>query len=504
MNNVKAREPLKDKWSYLWLFLGTVVGFLWTMPIVWWLTPVFLLRFSRTQKPRTGFLLIWLSTAITAGYALYDILNALMPSSLVVYLITTAVTALIMGGLPYLADRLMWTRLKGFSATLVLPLIVTALDFISAKANPMGSIGAQAYFQYGNLVLMQLLSLTGMWGIVFLSSWLGPVFNWAWEKGFSWKELKRGSAIYVGVMLAVVFYGSARIAYGSTSPNTVRIHGITEVDMRGDMLPKLHAAKEVSWDDYLDVSRGLQELYLEGTEREAKAGAQVVHWPEMAVNLSKGDEANFMSRVKQIASSEGIYIVMGLDVNYQDGNPWENKVVIVDPDGEVVLEHHKYALVALEGTKGGDGILRTVDTPFGTMSGIVCNDTNHEEVVAQAGKNGTDLLFSPSLEYQAIDPIHAHMAIYRAVENGITLVRQADNGKSIVVDPFGRVLAQTDHWTASERVMVAQVPVSSVFTLYPYIGDAFAWLSLAGFTIMLVMHIIKGRREKNATRGETS
>ena len=207
-----------------------------------------------------------------------------------------------------------------------------------------------------------------------------------------------------------------------------------------------------------------------------------------------------MVRVQEIATTESIFIVMGVDVNYQDGSPWENKVVIVDPAGEVVLEHHKYGLVAIEGTKGGDGILRTADT----MSGIVCNDTNHEEVVAQAGKNGTDMLFSPSLEYQAIDPIHAHMAIFRAVENGITLVRQADNGKSIVVDPFGRVLAQTDHWTASERVMIAQVPVSSAFTLYPYIGDAFAWLSLAGFTIMLVMHIIKGRREKNATRGETS
>ena len=200
-------------------------------------------------------------------------------------------------------------------------------------------------------------------------------------------------------------------------------------------------------------------------------------------------------------SDQGIYIVMGLDVNYQDGSPWENKLVIIDPDGEVVLEHHKYALVSMEGTKGGDGILRTVDTPYGTLSGIVCNDTNHEEVVTQAGRNGTDLLFAPSLEYRAIDPIHAQMASFRAVENGITLVRQADNGLSIVVDPYGRILAQTDHWTASDRVMVAQVPVSSAFSLYSYIGDAFAWLCMLGFVVLWGYVIVQRRQEKQGDQG---
>jgi apolipoprotein N-acyltransferase len=498
MNKKNTPNQLQDRWSYLWLLIGTVLGFFWTMPFVWWLSPVFLLRFTRSQRPRTAFFFAWLVTFLTASYVLYDIMNALMPGSLVVYLISSAVTALMMGGLPYLADRLLWTRLKGFSATLVFPLIATALDYIGAKANPLGSIGAQAYTQVGNLVLIQLLSITGMWGIVFLVNWFGPIFNWAWERKFEWAAIRRSTIIYGAIMLAVILYGSARLAYSPTAPDTVRIHGFTAVDMRGDMLPKLHAAQADSWESYRELSRELQDLYLEGTVREAQAGAQVVHWPEMAVNLPKEDEPAFLSRAQNIASTEGIYIVMGIDVNYQDGSPWENKLVIIDPAGEIVLEHHKYALVAMEGTKGGDGILRTAQTPYGAMSGIVCNDTNHEEIVAQAGTNGTDILFAPSLEYREIDPIHAHMAMFRAVENGITLVRQADGGLSVVVDPYGRVLAQTDHWTSREWVMVAQVPVNSVFTLYSYIGDLFAWLSIAGFFILMTVGIIQGRREKAA------
>ena len=90
------------------------------------------------------------------------------------------------------------------------------------------------------------------------------------------------------------------------------------------------------------------------------------------------------------------------------------------------------------------------------------------------------------MEYQAIDPIHAHMAIYRAIENGVTLVRQADNGLSIAVDPYGRVSATLDHFNNNERVFVAKVPILSAFTIDLHlhrrpvrlVGDG--WLGSAG------------------------
>jgi apolipoprotein N-acyltransferase len=68
----------------------------------------------------------------------------------------------------------------------------------------MGSIGAQAYFQYGNLALMQLRPITGMWGITFLVNWLGPVVNWAWERGLAWPKIRRGSAALAGILLVVM------------------------------------------------------------------------------------------------------------------------------------------------------------------------------------------------------------------------------------------------------------------------------------------------------------
>ena len=362
----------------------------------------------------------------------------------------------------------------------------------------MGSLAAAAYFQYSNLALIQLLSITGMWGIVFLVNWLGPVVNYAWERSFEWKEIRRSVLIYTAIMLLVLLYGGVRLAYAPQASSTVRVHGITAVDMRMDMLPKIHQAQEGDRESYRQLAAENQEIYLEATLREAQAGAQIIHWPEMAVNVPKEDETDFIARLSQIAVDEDVYLVAAYFTNFEDGSPWENKLVIINPAGEIVLDHDKYAMVALEGTAGGDGILRTVETPFGTLSGIICNDTNHEEVVAQAGKNGTDILFAPSMEVKAIDPIHAHMAMYRAIENGITLVRQADNGLSIVVDPYGRFIATMDHFNSAERVMVAQVPIQSTFTLYPFIGDLFAWLAIAGFVGITIWAIVRGRREKRS------
>jgi apolipoprotein N-acyltransferase len=96
------------------------------------------------------------------------------------------------------------------------------------------------------------------------------------------------------------------------------------------------------------------------------------------------------------------------------------------------------------------------------------------------------------------------MAIYRAIENGVTLVRQADNGLSFVADPYGRVLAAVDHWTASERVTVAQVPArAGVFTIYPYIGDLFAWLSVVGFVAIAVWGVVRWRKARRAESTST-
>jgi len=489
--------PIKDRWSYLWLLIGTLLTLFstgqWTIPLVTWLGSIFIIRFIRSQPVLRGYILVWLTNYVIVSIAWWPILG--YGSSLPAFLITMAISTLFIGALPFLADRLLVPRLPRLTATLVYPLAVTALEFLTLSLNPMGSIGGQAYTQYNSLVLMQLVSLTGMWGITFLITWFASIANYVWERNLSWQDIKHGVILFAGVLLIVLGYGNIRLAFPKTEEGTMRIHGFIEMDghqVKSDLMQ----AQQESWSAYRELSAQMQEKYLERTIREAQQGAQLVFWPENAIWLAAEDEPTLISRSQQIAQDESVYLALGYAIEYQDDTPYENKLVIIDPTGEIVMEHLKFGGQAIEGFKPGDKILRTVETPYGTLSGIICWDSFFPKPVLQAGRNGTDILLTNSLEFRAIVPMHAQITTFRSIENGVSLVRVADNGISFATDPYGRTVASVDFFHTSERVMVAQVPAYHVTTLYALVGDLFGWLAVAGFAVIIVSGVIRARRGK--------
>jgi apolipoprotein N-acyltransferase len=499
MNEKTSIYPLKDRWSYLWLAIGALVLLfstgVWTIPLLTWLGSIFLIRFFRSQPVGRGFLLICLVNYIFGSIPWYPILGHGLP--LPFFLIIMAVNTLTIGALPFLIDRLMISKLPALAGTLIYPLAVTTIEFLSLSTNPMGSIGSQAYTQYNSPVLMQLVSVTGLWGITFLVSWFATIANYCWEGALSWQNIKKGVVLYVGIMLVVLAYGNIRLAFPKIESGTMRVHGIVEMDgLKAKTL--LMEAQRVSWDAYRELSSEIQEAYLEGTIREARQGAQLVVWPENAVWLAAEDEAGLVTRGKQIAQQEGVYVALGYAVEYQDSNPHEVKLVLIDPAGEVVLEHLKFGGQMIEGFRPGDRILRTVDTPYGTLSGIICWDTFFQKPVLQAGRNGTDILLSTSLEFREVEPMHSQITTFRAIENGVSLVRVADNGISFATDPYGRTVASVNFFTTSDRVMVAQVPAYHVTTVYAMIGDLFGWLAVVGFVGIIAAGVIRNRRLRQA------
>ena len=52
------------------------------------------------------------------------------------------------------------------------------------------------------------------------------------------------------------------------------------------------------------------------------------------------------------------------------------------------------------------------------------------------------------------------------------------------------------HFTATERSMIAQVPVVGVRTVCPVIGDLGGWATVVGFLPLLSCVVVEGRRAK--------
>ena len=152
--------------------------------------------------------------------------------------------------------------------------------------------------------------------------------------------------------------------------------------------------------------------------------------------------------------------------------------------------------ISLRGSLPGDGVLQIVETEFGTVSGVICWDSDYPGIINQAGQNDVDVMFVPSHDWEAIVNVHAEMAVFRAIENGYVLVRQAEQGKSIITDSYGRKIASMNHFTAAERVMVAEIPTQGVSTIYGKTGDWFGALSGLGFIAITVWGIIRWRQNK--------
>lgn len=495
MNTKLVTYPQADRYSYLWLLIGIVLSAFsftaygkWVIPLAAWFANIFILRFVRSQRRVwLAYLILVVANAIYMWFVLPSFLAPLRPS--------IVIGLALAGSLIPTVDRLLVARLRGFTATLVFPLVATAFEFALATMNPLGSAGMTAYSQYDNLPLLQLVSVTGMLGITFLIAWFASVVNWAWERDWEWAAIRRGVALYAGILLLVLAYGEARLWFAPTAENTVRVAGVIPVDFRARQAELMPATTQ-DWEAFRSMSQERFPLYFDATIREAQAGAKLVLWPEFAAPVAKEDEAALIARGQEVAQQEGIYLGMSMGTLYQDPQtPYEQKILIIDPAGDVVLEHFKYGGVGFEGNRvNGDGILRTAQTPFGVISAVICWDTDFPRTVSQAGRNGTDILLSPSLGERGISPLHSTMAVMRAIENGVSLVRVGDNELSIIADPYGRVLATMDFFTAGERVIVAQVPTQGVFTIYSVIGDLVGWVSVAGLIVMVGVAFWGGRK----------
>jgi apolipoprotein N-acyltransferase len=179
IGSAKSNVPYVDS-NLLWLFAASALLLVAdgrnTIAPAAWLAPVCLLRSVRQQPPLRGLLIAYTVLVVMRGISL----RGMTPIPGVFYYIFAVISA-VSALLPYVADRLLAPRLNRFAGTLVFPCTLVGAQFVYSHG-PHGSWGTVAYTQAGNLPLLQLLSVTGIWGITFLIGWFAAVVNEALEK----------------------------------------------------------------------------------------------------------------------------------------------------------------------------------------------------------------------------------------------------------------------------------------------------------------------------------
>ena len=202
----------------LWLAIGGLLSIFsidkWPVAVAAWLAPTFLLHFTHAKPSVAGLAGVWLALYV----ALCVACRGVAPDSGFGYAVVMTVVVTL-EFLPYVADRLLTSRLPEFTATLVFPLAMTVMEFV---LNSGGIFLSVAYTQDGNLPLMQLASVTGIWGITFLVTWFSAVLNWGVENGVGVATVQRGFLVYAGVWSVVMVAEGVRLVFTGPATKTVR------------------------------------------------------------------------------------------------------------------------------------------------------------------------------------------------------------------------------------------------------------------------------------------
>jgi apolipoprotein N-acyltransferase len=451
-----------------------------SIAIAAWLAPVFFLRFVRKESAALGLPVTYL--ALTAGFAFQ--FRGMVPIPGIGYFIFLFLYGLPLV-LPYVLDRLLHRKSTGLLGTLLFPCAWAFTEYLVSRG-PFASWGSAAYSQYGNLALLQLLSVTGLWGVAFLMGWFASVCNYVWEQGVDSREARRSAWIFAATICAVILLGGARLALFPPTSQTVRVASLSrrklDPQLSEAIAQRLFAGKATN--DDMDAIRrwtaAIDDDLLSRAEREMKAGAKIVFWGEANAIVLKEAESAFVARGAALASKYNVYLGMALGVSDQSKElPIENKLVLIQPDGRIAWEYHKAHPVPGPDAAvqfRGDGKLRELDTQYGRLSSIICFDGDFPQLLAQAGILHVDVVLDPSNDWREIDPWHTQMASFRAIEQGFHLIRHTSQGLSAAFDYQGRRLAAMDHFQTAEYSMVSEVPTKGTRTIYSVLGDWFAWV----------------------------
>jgi apolipoprotein N-acyltransferase len=500
--------------KYGWLILAMLFLFFsggdHPVEIAVWLSPLFLLRFFREVKLWRA--LLFALPCVVAVSLLAD--KGMMPFPMSIAIILTVINSAI-ALIPYLTDRLLSRSLPASVKTLLFPSVAVAVEAFLASFFTGGTWGNVAY-GIQDLALLQLVSVTGLWGMMFLVYWVASVINEIWEHRRCLGDIRKLLTIFVVIFIIIYAYGLFRLHYEKTGENTARVAGITPgPEHRAEMMEifgKIFSARQRGTFDAGGIRDAIEKKYqelLSESIKMAESGVEIVVWSEGATFIFDSDEEAYIQLAVRSAQEHEFYLGMSIAVLndnsldlVENNQPFlKNKLLLIGPGGHIDWEYLKLNLAPgyeRAMTIPGDGILKSTNTVMGTVTGAICYDLDFPQYIRQAGMMKSDLLVAPSNDWPEIKYTHAKMARLRAIENGISMLRPASSGLSTAVDPYGNIVACVDDFTSNGAPLVAVLPMGSVQTLYTLLGNFWTWICALGGSILIVLGIVRRWKERHA------
>ncbi|WP_417711898.1 carbon-nitrogen hydrolase family protein [Roseibium aggregatum] len=209
----------------------------------------------------------------------------------------------------------------------------------------------------------------------------------------------------------------------------------------------------------------------------AKDGAQFVQTPEMSnvlvrsrqelqERISDAEDDLFLKRARALAADLGIYLHLGSLAVLAGNGKIANRAFLIEPEGNILAVYDKIHMFDVDLPNGESwresatyepGTQTVIaDLPFAKVGMAVCYDIRFPAIFRTQARVGAQVLTAPAAFTRQTGEAHWHvLQRARAIENGAFVISAAQGGThedgretyghSLIVDPWGSVIAELDH-----------------------------------------------------------
>lgn len=458
MNSIFERRIIRIAAA---LLSGGLLYFTLSLMPCWplaWIAPVPLLLASFHASRRETRLLCAIAALIglASNFGYYAMVSGWVGTVVLVLL------QLLEWGFVVLFTRAIVHRSNHWLTVFAYPLIWAALDTLISAFSPHSTFGSLAYTQMNALPVIQIASLTGTPGIVFVITLFASMLALALYRTNKRAEPVLAYGVPLLILIGVVSFGVLRLTRDRAATATMPIGLAAIDDFLGPEIPREKA--EAIWNGYDEMVAHL-----------AAQGAKIVVLPEK-IDVKELAAAQRREALAELARRNAIYLVVGIGLPTDAG--WKNRAWLFGPNGDLLAEYDKQHLVPgleKEMTRGHENVVRAID---GHRFGIaICKDMHFASLGRSYGKMQIDAMLEPAWDFYRDGWMSARIAALRGVENGYAVVHSARDSLLSVSDRYGRFIAEIRSGALPGVLVIAQVPVGDASpTLYARFGDWFGWL----------------------------
>ena len=241
----------------------------------------------------------------------------------------------------------------------------------------------------------------------------------------------------------------------------------------------------------MDPARNIATMDLMVREAHA-AGAVYVQTPEMTGALMR-DKAGLRAILKSeaedpvalaasaLAAELGIHVHVGSTAILLEDGKVANRGLLFGPGGEMVTRYDKIHMFDVDLDNGeswresatyrpGEEA-RVIDLPFARMGFAICYDVRFPQLFRAEALAGAQIMTLPAAFTRQTGEAHWDILVRaRAIENGAFVIAAAQAGlhedgretygHSLIVDPWGRVLAEAGG--TGESVITAELDIAAM------------------------------------------